>query len=74
MGIYISTKEYNYKESNFFFNASLVLFDLGFNLAEIQEILINVDTYINVCIVSIGQATTLLLRIIWIWIPHDTNY
>lgn len=32
-----------------FFNACLVLLDLGFNLAEIQEILISIDTFINVC-------------------------
>lgn len=74
MGIYISTKQYNYKESTFFLMLALYFFDLGFNLAEIQENLINVDTYINVCVVSIWQATTLLLRIIRIWIPHDTNY
>lgn len=80
MGIYISIKEYNYKGSKFFFsfliffNVSLVLFDLDFNLAEIEKILINTDAYINVYIVSVLAGKTLLLRLIWIWGQHYTNY
>lgn len=47
-----------------FFNVSFVFFDLGFNLAEIEKIIINTDAYINVYIVGIWQAKTLLLRLI----------